>query len=170
MRRRRKRSPALPAPSGRTVLYRHFDAAGRLLYVGISLRAITRLGEHHRGSRWAGEIATVTHERFPNRKAAHRAERVAIATEDPVYNVERYGAIAAAFVPDAVDPVVELSVENCFHSPRRLQLFAEGKLKPLDYEKWQNGGYGPYPWGQQVAPAAADPASPAPLSACGARP
>lgn len=33
------------APAAVAQLYRHFDAAGRLLYVGVSLSAVARLGQ-----------------------------------------------------------------------------------------------------------------------------
>lgn len=34
----------------RTALYRHFDAAGALLYVGISLNSIQRTAQHKHGA------------------------------------------------------------------------------------------------------------------------
>lgn len=69
-----------------TELYRHFDAAGKLLYVGISLSTAVRLASHKTNSRWARQIASITIERFPTRAAALAAERAAIETEHPVYN------------------------------------------------------------------------------------
>lgn len=71
----------------RTALYRHFDAAGRLLYVGISLCALTRLGGHRAASHWFPEIATVTIEWHPTREAATLAESAAITQERPAYNL-----------------------------------------------------------------------------------
>lgn len=69
-----------------TQLYRHFDASGRLLYVGISLSAISRLSQHSGDSHWFGDIANVTVERFETRRDALHAEADAIASEDPLYN------------------------------------------------------------------------------------
>jgi len=147
----------------RTSLYRHFDAAGRLLYVGISLSAIYRLAQHHSGSRWAHKIATVTHKLFRTREEAIVAERKAIATENPVYNIQRYAPMERRKARTPTIPMVTVStptehevdltpfeapgMDMWFHSPRRLHLFAEGKLTPLDRKKWEAGGYGPYPWG-----------------------
>jgi len=71
-----------------THLYRHFDAEGNLLYVGISLSAVARLEEHKAQSKeWFNSIAKVTIERFPTRKLALKAELRAINEENPRYNV-----------------------------------------------------------------------------------
>jgi hypothetical protein len=40
-------------------LYRHFDKDGTLLYVGISLSAINRLGQHKDNAHWFSSIKRV---------------------------------------------------------------------------------------------------------------
>lgn len=67
-------------------LYRHFDKDGRLLYVGISLNAVARLGGHRASSQWFGDIARVDIEVFPDRKSVEEAERNAIRQEKPIWN------------------------------------------------------------------------------------
>ena len=74
---------------GETELYRHYDAEGKLLYVGISLSAVIRLAAHKHSSEWFDRIAMVKIERFQNRRAALVAERAAILTEDPEYNTQQ---------------------------------------------------------------------------------
>lgn len=74
-----------------TSLYRHFDAAGQLLYVGISLSAIHRLASHGNKSHWADEISRVEIERFLTKEDALAAESLAIALEAPLYNVQHNG-------------------------------------------------------------------------------
>lgn len=69
-----------------TNLYRHRDEAGRLLYVGISLNALTRLRQHQAGSGWFQKIARVDIETHPSRSAALAAENRAIRNEAPLYN------------------------------------------------------------------------------------
>jgi predicted GIY-YIG superfamily endonuclease len=69
-----------------TDLYRHFDADGTLLYVGISLSAIARLKQHKNAAGWRGKIAQVTIETLPSREAALDAESAAIKTERPLWN------------------------------------------------------------------------------------
>lgn len=70
----------------RCALYRHFDATGALLYLGISLSPIERLSQHMSAAPWAEEITTITVQWHPDRKAAEKAEREAILTEKPKNN------------------------------------------------------------------------------------
>ena len=72
-----------------TALYRHFDANGVLLYVGVSLSAVTRLSRHAASSQWAESISRVSIEWFPTRHTALMAEWVAIHDEKPMYNLQR---------------------------------------------------------------------------------
>lgn len=69
-----------------TDLYRYLSADGRLLYVGVSLNAALRAGAH-RLRPWWHEVATITVEHYDDRGAALDAERRAILTERPAYNV-----------------------------------------------------------------------------------
>jgi hypothetical protein len=71
---------------GRVRLYRAYDSQRRLLYVGISLCALTRLANHRSQSEWFGEVSRLEIEVFPNRRTAEDAERRAIWAEGPVYN------------------------------------------------------------------------------------
>lgn len=75
----------------RTALYRHFDGAGVLLYVGVSLSAVQRLAQHRQTAHWFEQIARVTIEWLPTRQRALEAETWAIANEGPVHNVRRPG-------------------------------------------------------------------------------
>lgn len=72
-----------------TQLYRHFDKDGRLLYVGISLNALSRLSQHKQAAGWFRQIARVEIEHFANLGAALHAERVAIRREKPIYNISK---------------------------------------------------------------------------------
>ena len=68
-----------------TALYRHFDADGRLLYVGIARSVTARLAQHA-DSPWDDQIARVEVERFATREEAEAAEREAIRAEKPIHN------------------------------------------------------------------------------------
>lgn len=70
-----------------TQLYRHFDNEGGLLYVGVSLSAVKRLGQHKSHSHWYAKIARVEIERFDTRESALAAERSAVLAESPVCNI-----------------------------------------------------------------------------------
>jgi len=69
-----------------TDLYRHYNADGDLLYVGISLSAVHRLSQHRCGASWYDQIARVDVTRFASRAEAAKAEADAIRTENPLYN------------------------------------------------------------------------------------
>lgn len=72
-----------------TQLYRHFDADGNLLYVGISLSALKRLAQHSQSAQWYCQIARVSIEHFPTREEALDAEALAIHRENPLHNISR---------------------------------------------------------------------------------
>jgi hypothetical protein len=69
-----------------TALYRHFDAAGNLLYVGISLSPFTRTRQHKQRAPWFIEVSRIEVEWFGTRGDAEQAEWVAIKSEHPLHN------------------------------------------------------------------------------------
>lgn len=69
-----------------TQLYRHFDASGRLLYVGISNDARQRLQQHLKCCDWRARFSSMTVEEHPTRGSAVDAEARAILEEHPIYN------------------------------------------------------------------------------------
>ena len=73
--------------SGRTSLYRHFDHAGVLLYVGIAKDPDVRFSLHRSTSAWAQHSADMRVEWYETRDDALRAERQAIAAERPLFNI-----------------------------------------------------------------------------------
>jgi hypothetical protein len=73
----------------KTSLYRHYNSVGELLYVGISLSALKRLGQHKNASHWFDSISSVKIEHFDNRLSAQKAETEAIVIENPKHNVQK---------------------------------------------------------------------------------
>lgn len=71
-----------------SVLYRHFDSGGKLLYVGISISALQRFLGHRSNSEWVGQIATMTIEQCANIDEARERERAAIKAEKPLWNIQ----------------------------------------------------------------------------------
>jgi hypothetical protein len=69
-------------------LYRHFDAKGALLYVGVSINALNRLAAHRQSAPWFWSIAKVEVTSYPTRKASLDAERKAVKEERPLFNVQ----------------------------------------------------------------------------------
>ena len=70
-----------------TSLYRFYDAAGVLLYVGITRRGWHRFDEHSASKDWWSQVVTTRVEHFPTRDQARKAELVAIASESPQHNI-----------------------------------------------------------------------------------
>lgn len=69
------------------VLYRMYDAAGQLLYAGISANWPGRFNFHRHQKSWWTEITTIHLEHFSDETGALQAEREVIKTETPKYNV-----------------------------------------------------------------------------------
>jgi len=85
-------APPLPprARRGRTadhLLYRFFDAAGVLLYVGITHDLSGRFSTHSVERGWWGQWAYSTVVRYHSRAALEAAERKAIKSGKPLHNV-----------------------------------------------------------------------------------
>lgn len=78
---------AVPGTGGS--VYRCFDDAGRLLYVGSTITSVrTRLAVHEKDAPWWPAVADVRVEQFTHELAARAAEVRAIRTENPAHNVK----------------------------------------------------------------------------------
>jgi hypothetical protein len=95
----------------RTALYRHFDAAGALLYVGISMNTIQRTAQHKHGAKWFQRIARIDIEWHPTRSAALTAEAIAIAKENPECNQQRPN-VCKVVAPKTAAPLQFYAVEH----------------------------------------------------------
>lgn len=72
----------------RAVLYRYFNAAGELLYIGVSIRPIHRQASHISSTKWWPEVTSATFERgFHSEQELYTAEAEAIKAESPKYNL-----------------------------------------------------------------------------------
>lgn len=69
-------------------VYRCYDAAGVLLYVGCSVEPVTRVSSHRINSWWGDRLHSVRYTVFPTREKALEVERRTIFTERPVCNVK----------------------------------------------------------------------------------
>jgi excinuclease UvrABC nuclease subunit len=73
-------------------LYRHYDENDELLYIGISLDAITRQGAHERLAGWFPSVRRIEITVYPNKAEAARAEIQAIQLEQPRWNQQHHPA------------------------------------------------------------------------------
>lgn len=71
----------------RTSLYRFFDKADQLLYIGITNSVPRRFDQHDDDKPWYADVTRVVLEHHPDRQAALAAEKAAIQAEHPKYNI-----------------------------------------------------------------------------------
>lgn len=71
----------------RTALYRHFDAEGRLLYVGITDGLTQRDKQHAHFSSWHDDVEETKTQWCLSRQHALDLEAVAIRHEKPIHNI-----------------------------------------------------------------------------------
>lgn len=67
-------------------VYRCFDASGRLLYVGQSINPAGRLRDEH-SRRFSGQLTTITITWHRTKDEALAAEKEAIQSDRPLYNI-----------------------------------------------------------------------------------
>lgn len=72
-------------------LYRHYEPGGDLLYVGITIAIEKRTIDHMRRAEWRGQIFMIVIEPFATRDEALAAERKAIRSEFPKFNLMHNG-------------------------------------------------------------------------------
>lgn len=106
----------MPESPERTALYRFFNAAGQLLYVGVSGNTETRWRQHAESKPWWPDVAEKTTQWLDGRPEALDAERVAIRTEKPLYNHQ-----------NAASPILTQI------SPQRLNEVPNGTWRPYEF-------------------------------------
>lgn len=67
-------------------VYRYYDHAGRLIYVGITAQGPGRQRQHNATSEWWQYVASQTVEHCPDRETALRVERALIEAHRPPFN------------------------------------------------------------------------------------
>lgn len=96
----------------KTSLYRAYSADEELLYVGISISFLTRLGQHRRGAFWFEEVATIKVRHFDSRAAAAPAEASAIVAEKPRYNAQHSASPPKREEPQRITSLDELHADK----------------------------------------------------------
>lgn len=89
-------------------VYRCYDAAGTLLYVGCSVDLATRRLAHSAQSWWYPQVASYRLIVFPNRRHALRIEAQTIHAERPLWNVRHQDF--AAWPKEQIERGRELAV------------------------------------------------------------
>ena len=117
-----------------TAVYRHYDADGQLLYVGISSRPLRRGYEHSISAHWAERVSVTKQEWFESRAEAAAAERKAIRAERPIAN-QRGGNASSNQITILLDSW-----------PSRKQLANEIGARTQQVHKWAKFGRIPSQW------------------------
>ena len=96
----------------RTALYRLYDEAGTLLYVGISHQPEVRFEQHSKVKEWWPRVARREVEWLDDRPTAAKAEEVAVRSEDPEFNRTYSPRVDRRTIRDVVaeDGVREISL------------------------------------------------------------
>ena len=116
-----------------TALYRCFDAAGTLLYVGVTGDPAARWSHHRSTKAWWPQVETKHVAWFGYRGLAEEAERCAIRTELPRYNIAGHPERQAERADREVLARLDWSV-------RRIRLAAAGRNPPsVDWPVRGNG-------------------------------
>lgn len=111
-----------------TVLYRLYDHADELLYIGATGNLKQRRYWHRTMTPWGAEIARIETETFPTRAAALDAEKRAIAAEHPRYNVLHNGTHGPKHRPGIITAKQAADVLG-ITPPRVYQLVHVGSLE-----------------------------------------
>lgn len=133
----------------KTALYRHFNADGVLLYVGVTDDLSRRTIEHKSGSHWFDDVVHTTTEYLSSRDHALACEGVAIRFEKPLHNKCNSGTYVPSGAVESVEFVevssvelkaeIEIYARKCGVKPKTITRRAVGNSRL--YERLK-GGYG----------------------------
>ena len=84
-------------------LYRFYAADDALLYVGLTINPGRRLEKHRALQPWWNDVARVELEQHPDMPTLRAAEREAIKTETPLYNIRMNARYAETFLEWSCD-------------------------------------------------------------------
>lgn len=102
--------------SARCVLYRMYDRAGVLLYVGMTSDPHSRFKAHSAEKDWWLEVDTIQVANFSDRAALAEAERQAILAEKPRYNVKDTRHRGTYSLTDIAEVI---GADECLKRPER---------------------------------------------------
>lgn len=130
-----------------TALYRLYDQAGSLLYVGITCNLDERFKDHRNDKKkpWWPQVADKTVRWYDNRDAAEEAERYAIAMEDPLHNVVWAGPDARLTYQEHWIFARLREEEKAIRTPYRTPRSKRGKAELADVLERQAVAHGHMP-------------------------
>lgn len=138
-------------------VYKHFDANGQLLYIGVSLNHFARLAQHSDTSHWFNDIARIEVIACATRADALAKERSLIRAERPKHNkqhnrdqlvvVDRHAELPPTPLNKPVDPRKPKygyqTRINGAYMLRAKQLSALLRVDEKELAMWRRDGCGP---------------------------
>lgn len=109
------------------VVYRHFDTAGRLIYVGCTNSIKQRTDQHRKSSWWFPQVARTRVLLFPNRDYALWKEREAIGAENPRWNLK--GRVRDDWTAEDYADLLYAMRQNGASEKRQVAVISEAKLR-----------------------------------------
>ena len=121
----------------KTALYRHFDADGTLLYVGISNTVFQRTATHLHTAEWAAQIDTIKVQWFDTRDEAAQVEAEAVVSERPLFNRMFSVTASGASITDLINewPTRKMLAEACGASNVAVHRWAERNSLPAEWQQ-----------------------------------
>jgi predicted GIY-YIG superfamily endonuclease len=118
-----------------TTLYEIYDDSDILLYIGISLSAISRLSQHKadKDKDWYYDIKRVEMTHYDTREEAEEIERRRIKIKKPVYNVAHNDGDPIAYKSKAVWVNISEAARKAGISRVTLYTWIKEKTLPEDY-------------------------------------
>lgn len=108
-------------------VYRAFDDDGRLLYIGSSVCVDARMRYHEQHSPWWPFHADLERTAYPTLTEARVAEKAAIATEHPRWNVAHRS-------PDHPDGFISMT-----YGRRSAPWLADDYARLREFHRWMGG-------------------------------
>jgi len=108
----------IPLAKRRHALYRFYDTVETPIYTGITSALGGRWGSHDHDKEWWAEVATARVEHYRTRPLALAAERKAIETEYPLYNIRHGLDIGPRQQPDDRTDVYDLGQSKALQVER----------------------------------------------------
>lgn len=130
-------------------MYRFFDREGSLLYIGITNKVGRRLHEHNDRKPWFTDVVRAEFDHYPDRGSVVIAERNAIRSEHPRYNIQHNRRSGAPDLAPGQHEFWHAYPEYEFRSRRsdyrktsRLWLYPEIDCSSMVDEYWDLDGTG----------------------------
>ena len=112
-------------------LYRHFNADGELLYVGITNNLGKRIKDHSKLSAWFEDIGNITVEKFDTREEVLERERQAIISEKAKYNIQHQPKVIPVMAEAEPEPPIEVSRQQLLRNITFQPCYEVGEISRL---------------------------------------